>query len=188
MKIFRTKRSAGSAAALWMLVIVALVSALGGTGYAAHRYIITSPKQVAPKVLKQLKGKAGRTGPRGVQGSQGFPGGQGAQGAQGPQGPPGTARAFAQVATGINPDYDANHGFASKPRRIALGKYCVPAPAGVNPDSTAVLVGLSGGSVGFVTQAGPPSTSCRANEFEIWTFGGPANGFFDNVYFNILVP
>jgi hypothetical protein len=154
---------------LLVLTIVALVLALGGTGYAAHRYVITSTKQIAPKVLKKLRGK---TGP---------------QGAQGPQGLPGTAQASAQVMTGVNPAFDANHGFPGQPRRVAVGKYCVQAPQGVNPDTTAVLVGLSGGSAGFVTQAGPPAQICRADEFEIWT-ADVTNTFSDGVFFNILVP
>ena len=42
-------------------------------------------------------------------------------------------------------------------------------------------------SVGFVTQAGPPAASCRADEFEIWTTNVD-NFFVDGVFFNIVVP
>jgi hypothetical protein len=159
----------------WGLTIVALVLAFGGTGYAAHRYVITSTKQISPKVVKQLRGKTGSPGAPGLQGSPGA------------QGPAGTARASAQVMTGINPAFDANRGFPGQPRRVAMGKYCVQAPQGVTADTTAVLVGLSGGSAGFVTQAGPPAQLCRADEFEIWT-ANANNEFSDGVFFNILLP
>jgi hypothetical protein len=171
LRIYRSR-------AIWAAVIGGLVLTMAGTGYAGARYVITSKKQIAPKVRKQLEGQRGARGPQGVPGPQG---------PQGAAGAPGTARASAQVATGINPFYDANKGFPSPPRRIGLGKYCVPAPAGVNPDTTAVLVGLSGGSAGFVSQYGPPTQSCRANEFEIWT-ANASNVLNDSTFFNIVVP
>lgn len=181
----------GKAWSLAFLLVVVL--ALSGTVYAAQRYVITSTKQIAPKVLKDLKGRAGPRGATGAQGPAGNLGPQGPQGPQGPggpsgpAGPQGTARASAQVMTGINPVYDANAGFPRPPRRVAVGKYCVPAPTGVNADSTAVLVGLSGGSIGYVTQGGPPAQSCRADEFEIWT-DNTSGQFTDAVFFNIVVP
>ena len=61
---------------------LALVFAMSGGAYAS-KYLITSTKQISPKVLKTLKGAAGKTGPAGAAGAQG------AQGAQGPQGPAG---------------------------------------------------------------------------------------------------
>jgi hypothetical protein len=187
MNILRRIRQSTSRSGLWALTLVALLAVMTGTGYAAGRYIITNTNQVSPKVLKQLRGHVGPRGAQGAAGAQGSQGATGGQGPAGPQGAPGTARASAQVVTGINPDYDANHGFTSKPRRIAVGKYCVPAPAGVNPDTTAVLVSPSGNSVGYVTQEGPPSAACRSNEFGIWT-ADVDNVFTDQLYFNIIVP
>src|SRR5947209_11199755 len=186
MNILRRIKPSTSRSGLWIVALVAAVAAMTGTGYATGRYIITSTNQVSPKVLNKLRGTVGPRGPQGTQGSTGSQGPQGANGGQGPAGPqglPGTARASAQVVTGINPDYDANHGFTSKPRRIALGKYCIPAPAGVNPDTTAVVVSPSGGAAGYVTQEGPPSAACRPNEFGIWT-ADVNNTFTDQVFFN----
>lgn len=60
---------------------LALVFAMSGGAYAAGKYLITSTKQINPKVLKQLVGKAGATGATGA---------TGASGAQGPVGPAGT--------------------------------------------------------------------------------------------------
>ncbi len=90
------------------VAVFALVFALAGGAYAAKKYVITSPKQISPNVLKQLQGKAGPAGAPGVAGPQGTAGAQGpagpagsagakgdngAAGAQGPQGPAGNAGA-----------------------------------------------------------------------------------------------
>src|SRR3954452_20115412 len=128
----------------WLAALVALALVTAGTGYAAQKYVITSTKQISPKVLTALKGKAGPAGApgakgdQGAQGPQGSQGPQGAAGAQGPAGaqgaagahgsagapgspgPAGTARAFAQVVTNdpLNPTFDQNKGFPDRPRHI----------------------------------------------------------------------
>lgn len=61
---------------------LALVFAMTGGAYAAKKYVITSTKQISPKVLKSLKGKAGPAGPAGPAGATGAAG----VGAQGPAG------------------------------------------------------------------------------------------------------
>jgi Collagen triple helix repeat (20 copies) len=66
---------------------LAVLFAMSGGAYAAGRYLITSTKQISPKVLKALSGKPGAAGAAGAQGPQGT---QGAPGPQGPQGPAGT--------------------------------------------------------------------------------------------------
>jgi hypothetical protein len=62
---------------------LALVFAMSGGAYAAGKYLITSTKQISPKVLKSLVGK---TGPAGANGTNGAPGPAGEKGAQGPAG------------------------------------------------------------------------------------------------------
>ena len=59
---------------------------MSGGAYAASHYLITSTKQISPKVLKSLTGKAGPAGPAGPAGAAGA----GTAGAAGPQGPAGT--------------------------------------------------------------------------------------------------
>jgi hypothetical protein len=71
-----------------LVAIVALMLALSGGAWAAQRYLITSTKQISPKVLKALKGKRGA---KGVDGAAGPGGSQGPQGPQGPAGTPGGA-------------------------------------------------------------------------------------------------
>jgi Collagen triple helix repeat (20 copies) len=67
-----------------VIATVALIFAMTGGAYAAKKYLITSTKQISPKVLKALKGAAGRAGNTGA---------VGATGPAGPQGPAGAASA-----------------------------------------------------------------------------------------------
>lgn len=89
---------------------LALVFAMTGGAYAAKRYLITSTKQISPKVLKQLQGKAGPMGPQGPAGPQGAAGAsgkdgtngvQGEKGATGDSGPQGKSVVLGKVNTGI---------------------------------------------------------------------------------------
>ena len=80
-----------------VIASLALVFAMTGGAYAAKRYLITSTKQISPKVLKSLKGangKNGAAGPAGpagpaIAGAQGPTGAPGAKGETGPTGPQG---------------------------------------------------------------------------------------------------
>jgi Collagen triple helix repeat (20 copies) len=66
-----------------VIASLALVFAMTGGAYAAGKYVITSTKQISPKVLKSLTGKAGVNGVNGAAGAQGPAGEQGPQGATG---------------------------------------------------------------------------------------------------------
>jgi Collagen triple helix repeat (20 copies) len=74
---------------------LALVFAMTGGAYAAKHYVITSTKQISPKVLTALKGEngtagpAGSAGPAGPAGPAGGKGETGAAGGPGPEGPQG---------------------------------------------------------------------------------------------------
>ncbi len=70
-----------------LAMTVALVLAMSGGAFAAGKFLITSTKQISPKVLKSLQGKAGPAGAPGPAGPQGPAGGVG------PQGPAGAAGA-----------------------------------------------------------------------------------------------
>jgi hypothetical protein len=77
-------------------IVVALVLAMSGGAYAASKYLITSTKQISPKVLKQLKGMIGQTGATGPQGPEGKTGkdgtnGTGTNGTNGKDGTNGTS-------------------------------------------------------------------------------------------------
>jgi len=75
-----------------VIATVAVVLAMTGGAYAAGKIIITSTKQISPKVLKQLKGANGKNGAMGPAGPSG-PAGAGTAGPAGPQGPGGAAGA-----------------------------------------------------------------------------------------------
>ncbi len=69
---------------------LALVLAMSGGAYAAGKYVITSTKQISPKVLKALTGKPGAAGKSGAQGPTGPTGPKGENGGPGPEGKAGT--------------------------------------------------------------------------------------------------
>jgi hypothetical protein len=62
-----------------VVAVLALVVALSGTALATS-YVIKSTHQIAPRVLKKLRGN---TGPRGLRGLSGLAGASGARGDQG---------------------------------------------------------------------------------------------------------
>jgi hypothetical protein len=68
---------------------LALVFAMSGGAYAANRFLITSTKQISPKVLKALKGVRGANGANGANGAPGANGPAGPAGPGGPTGPGG---------------------------------------------------------------------------------------------------
>jgi hypothetical protein len=80
---------------------LALVFAMSGGAYAASRYVITSTKQISPKVLNALKGKAGANGAQGPAGAAG-PGG--------PQGPAGTPGAKGETGKEGSPGKNGENG------------------------------------------------------------------------------
>jgi hypothetical protein len=75
---------------------LALVFSMSGGALAASHYLISSTKQISPKVLKALKGKNGTpgapgkeggTGKEGTPGKEGVKGAIGGEGKEGPRGP-----------------------------------------------------------------------------------------------------
>lgn len=67
---------------------LALVFSMTGSAIAAHHYLITSTKQVSPKVITALKGKNGKNG---ATGKEGPPGKEGKEGKEGKAGTSATA-------------------------------------------------------------------------------------------------
>jgi hypothetical protein len=72
-----------------MAMTLVLAFAMTGGAFAAGKYLITSTKQISPKVLKSLQGKAGKSGPAGAPGPNGKDGAPGAAGEKGAPGTPG---------------------------------------------------------------------------------------------------
>jgi hypothetical protein len=74
---------------------LALVFSMSGGALAANHYLISSTKQISPKVLKKLKGNAGPKGTAGATGATGAAGKEGPQGKAGAEGKEGKAGASA---------------------------------------------------------------------------------------------
>ncbi len=73
---------------------LALVFAMSGGALAAHHYLVSSTKQISPKVLKALKGKVGPAGPAGAKGEGGAKGETGAKGEPGAKGETGPSHTY----------------------------------------------------------------------------------------------
>lgn len=72
-----------------VVATLALLFAMSGGALAASHYVISSPKQIKPSVLKKLRGKTGSRGAVGVKGQTGNTGVQGVPGVPGMVGPRG---------------------------------------------------------------------------------------------------
>jgi hypothetical protein len=66
-----------------VVLTLVLLFAMSGGAFAATHFVITSTKQISPKVLRALKGKAGRAGPAGPVGPEGKEGAAGKDGSAG---------------------------------------------------------------------------------------------------------
>jgi hypothetical protein len=93
---------------------LALVFAMSGGALAAHHYLISSTKQISPKVLKALKGNTGPKGETGSKGETGARGETGGKGETGPKGEPGPTHA-----------YFANTLFGNATVSVPAGSYVV---------------------------------------------------------------
>lgn len=82
-----------------VVATLAMVFAMSGGAYAASKFLITSTKQISPKVLKSLKGKNGTNGTNGINGANGVNGKDGAPGAPGPAGEKGAAGTNGTIGT-----------------------------------------------------------------------------------------
>lgn len=69
-----------------IVALLALTLSMCGAALAAKHYLITSTKQISPKVLTKLKGDTGPRGRSGLQGPQGPQGAKGDAGANGTNG------------------------------------------------------------------------------------------------------
>jgi hypothetical protein len=94
---------------------VALVFVMTGGAYAASKYVISSTKQISPKVLAALKGKTGASGAQGPAGSTGPQGPAGAAGAKGETGAVGQAGAPGEKGAQGEKGTPGTNGFNGTP-------------------------------------------------------------------------
>jgi hypothetical protein len=126
-------------------VILALLFAMSGGAYAAGKYLITSTKQISPKVLKALKGSNGTNGAAGPAGAAGASGPQGPAGPQGPGGAKGENGASGAPGT---------NGVSVTSKELAKGS----------------CTNKEGGSE--FTSATGKTFACNGKEGSPWTAGG----------------
>jgi hypothetical protein len=149
-----------------LALTIALVFAMSGGALAAGHYLITSTKQISPKVLKSLKGtngKNGTSGATGPSGPAGPAGPAGTAGGPGPAGPAGPAGATgAAGAAGKN----GTTGFTEKlpSKKTETGSWTVSATDENSPIFVPIsfpiplTTGLGAANVHYVGSAGNGST------------------------------
>lgn len=154
---FRRRFSFGN-----VVLVLVLVFAMTGGAFAAKRYLITSTKQISPKVLKQLKGKRGPAGQQGPVGKEGKPGAAGKDGLPGKDGSNGSSGESVKVASAGSSECEGHGG----------AKF-------TNGTGTAVACN---GQTGFTDSL--PSGKTETGD---WSIDGPGNGefAFTSVSFNI---
>lgn len=116
---------------------------------AANHYLISSTKQISPKILKKLKGKNGAPGATGATGPQGPAGAAGAQGVQGVRGPSGTnliASGNSTTDTECELNEEDNYCY------LATTEFTAPAAAQCMVTVSAVITSLPAGKP---TSSGP---------------------------------
>ncbi len=149
-----------------VVATLALVFAMAGGAAAASHYLITSSKQISPKVLKELKkpgatgatgpagahGETGPAGPAGANGTNGAPGTEGKQGAQGPEGKLAgdTPRWHATSEAGASPAAPIKTTLLEAPPFKVVGR-CFKEGTTTTADTYMTLT--SGALTGFVSES-----------------------------------
>lgn len=119
---------------------LALVLAMSGGALAAGHYLITSTRQINPKVLKQLRGATGPVGAMGPIGPQGAEGRQGPKGPKGEQGERGLS-ALSKLPSGSSESGDIEVSSAAAESGQMLGAVAsFPVPLGAPIASSQVQV------------------------------------------------
>jgi hypothetical protein len=170
---------------------LALVFAMSGGAYAAKRYLITSTKQISPKVLKTLQGKAGPAGAPGTQGPVGATGKDGAPGSPGEKGAPGESVAMkAAAATECKKEGGVAFTVGGKTAAACNGK---EGKTGESVTNTALAKGdahCEEGGAELKVGGGTPTYACTgspwpaggtlpkgATEKGVWAVNGLPQGF-----------
>jgi hypothetical protein len=143
---------------------LALFFAMSGGALAASHYLITSTKQISPKVLSSLKGANGKAGSNGAQGAPG------AQGSQGPQGPAGTNGTGIKGETGGpgSPGSPGANGKSVVAGEEAKGGYCKEGGANFEVEGSGSKVYACNGEGGSGGGGLPKTLPSGATETGYW--------------------
>jgi hypothetical protein len=168
-----------------IIATLALVFAMTGGAYAASKYLITSTKQISPKVLKALKGKAGPAGPAGLAGAAGVgtagaTGGQGPAGAKGetgPAGPKGT-NGIAGATGGQGPaGANGANGESVTGKTITSGGSKCGGQAGVEYTLKSATTEVCNGTTGFTETLPSGKTETGTYAFIAYNLGYESQAF-----------
>jgi hypothetical protein len=161
---------------------------MSGGALAANHYLISSTKQISPKVLKQLRGQnskaAGIPGPQGPKGEAGPAGSRGEPGAPGAKGE--TGERGAKGENGANGTSGATNVVVRYAEAITPSGSYSHAQANCNPGERATGGGVlvwngSNANVAFYGGAVPvPDTqgATPTGEWAQWTNGSPVTDTF----------
>jgi hypothetical protein len=158
---------------------LALVFSMTGGALAAGHYLITSTKQISPKVLKKLTGASGKTGPVGPAGAGGAAGAVGKEGAQGVPGTPGSA-GKAGVAGTEGPEGPEGPEGERGPSEAVTDHVASLAFSGTAGQTENVAsVSLPAGSYTILATLAVADTGLARDEVECALVLVPANSIFD---------
>ncbi len=166
MHRLKPRRPSGSALP-WIIAIVAIVLAMGGTGLAAKRYLITSTSQISPTVLAKLHGAKGSRGPAGPAGATGATWRTGRDRRPGATGAAGSAKGYARGARHDVRADDRERRVRRERRAIAFRRHLLHRRAARRDPTASLIVSLADGNIGFVTQSA--RTVCNPNEYQVLT-------------------
>lgn len=121
---------------------------LSSGALAARHFLLSSSKQVSPKVLAKLRAQGGTPGPAGPRGLDGDTGAPGDRGARGPMSAVPATLAPGQTETGVWSASTVAHG-APHVGYLITASFPIPLPAA-----------LAEGSVGYVSAGLKDSTAC----------------------------
>jgi hypothetical protein len=119
-----------------VVATLALVFAMSGGALAAHHYLITSTKQISPKVLKKLKGARGKTGATGKVGATGKEGATGKDGAKGEIGARGPSDVYEVKLSATTSQVAAGTTLTLSLPNVPAGAYAVSGQATIVPFET----------------------------------------------------
>lgn len=159
-----------------VVATLALVFAMSGGALAASHYLITSTKQISPKVLKALKGKPGPAGPAGAPGKEGGTGKAGTNGNNGTAGSNGASVNASEVQVGEPACNELGGSKFTVGGTETFACNGEKGKAGTSVTNTAVSQGNAnceeGGTEFKVGSGGTATFACNGKEGSPWTDKG----------------
>jgi hypothetical protein len=164
-----------------VVATLALVFAMSGGALAATHYLITSTKQISPKVLKELRGKegaAGVAGGAGVAGAPGKEGGVGKAGANGTDGSNGESVLVSELAPGSEcKEGGSQFEVGGKSAHVCNGARGKEGKEGASVVNTKIAPSQTNpeckeGGAEFKVGSGTATYACNGKEGSPWTDKG----------------